>query len=76
MASDEFSRAPLFVLLPARQPLGDLSKYDSSYYARYESIKVAGENQGYSEHALAEENMLRQVLEWLSLYSEAENQKY
>ena len=73
---DSFSEAPLLVLLPEKTNLGNLEKYDASYFARHESVKnINKTNKKEDVAAIAEEKMLKQVLEWLALNAQIEKDK-
>jgi len=70
---EDFSVSPLLALLPRKGNAGKLALLTSSLYARYE--KVSGLRRDLGDAAekntvkklLAEEGMLRQVLEWLEV---------
>ena len=73
---DTFSETPLFVLLPEKTNLDKLEKYDASYFARHESVKSINENNEKEDPAaIAEEKMLKQILEWLALNAQVEKDK-
>lgn len=73
---DYFASNPLLALLPVRGRLGKLEDYSASLYARYE--KVTGMIRELSEspdresarRLYAEQNMLRQILDWLNISPE------
>ncbi len=74
---EPFSLSPLLSLLPVRGKVNRLPAFSTSLYARYENVKALlknGESKtdlaSYRKHA-AEEAMLRQVLDWVALRSEA-----
>lgn len=67
---DLFSSAPLLCLLPEKSALKDLDQYAASFYARYERVSEQKEDRELQP----EEDMLRQILDWLSLYNEFEKQ--
>ena len=70
---EEFSVSPLLSLLPQMGSVGRLASLTPSLLARYE--KVSGLHKGLVDSAdrsalkkvVAEEAMLRQVLEWLDV---------
>ena len=68
---DEFSASPLLSLLPEGQSLRKLQALDLSFFARYQNvvaIKSAADFESGSEdgrRVVAEEQMLKHVLDWL-----------
>lgn len=70
---DYFASNPLLAILPVRGRLGKLEDYSASLFARYE--KVSGLIKELSDSSdreaarrlYAEQGMLRQVLDWLSI---------
>ena len=70
---DPFSLSPLLALLPVRGRVGDLAGMTASLFARFEKVNAlvheAGEVGGVGR-IRAEQNMLRQVLEWLAVKPE------
>ena len=82
---DSFSLLPLVSLLPVLGKISKLESLTSSFYARYEKVKLlqselnAGEGQNKSlregvRRYSAEEAMLRQVLDWLEVQPESEKE--
>lgn len=71
---DAFSQAPLLALLPSRGDLKKLEAQHSALYARLEKVEslhkeLSGSSNelGVSRRLLAEQLMLRQVLDWVSM---------
>lgn len=70
---EDFAISPLLVLLPSRGNPGNLAGLTSSLYARYEKVAALHRDLGESQdkqaakRILAEEAMLKQVLEWLEV---------
>ncbi len=70
---DNFTASPLLSLVPSLGKVNRLHSYTSSIYARYEKVmELSKELQGSDEteakrRCQAEENMLREVLEWLAV---------
>ncbi len=70
---EDFSISPLLALLPRKGNPGKLAFLTSSLYARYEKVtglrRELGEtsDKNLLKKLLAEESMLRQVLEWLEV---------
>ena len=70
---DTFSSSPLLALLPVVGVVGELEKLTSSLFARYERVRAL--KKSLDEDALresqrrivAEEAMLRHILDWLSV---------
>ena len=77
-APDSFSLLPLLALLPVRGSLKRLELLTSSLYARYEKVTATRKELGVSgdsdrsvdKRLFAEEEMLRQTLDWLELKPE------
>jgi len=69
-APDSFSSLPLLSVLPVRGDFGRLRTLSSSLYARYEKVQLQlkdaerGRREG-DRRLVAEEAMLKQVLEWV-----------
>lgn len=74
---EAFSLQPLLTFLPVRGSVAELKKMNASLYARYEKVSalkkgLVGEaGSGAQQRVLAEEAMLKQVLDWLALSAEA-----
>ena len=70
---ESFSLSPLLALLPVRGVVGELEKLTSSLFARYERVRALKRSldeeslRGSQKRIVAEEAMLRQVLDWLSV---------
>lgn len=72
---EEFVHSPLLSLLPVAGTIGELERIRSSLYARYEKVTAikknlldSGERQSdLPARVKHEEEMLRHVLEWLSV---------
>jgi len=70
---EDFSISPLLTILPKKGNTGNLSLFTSSLYARFEKVRELREEISDSEDknsikkVLAEEAMLKQVLEWLEV---------
>lgn len=68
---DPYSLSPLFALIPQRGDLKELIKHKPSLFARYEKVKAIRSEEGVSEvkdifkKLIAEEEMLKEVLDWL-----------
>ena len=70
-APEAFSLSPLLALLPVRGEIGKLEALTASLYARYEKVSgllkeaesvLGGE---IKRRLLAEQGMLKQILDWL-----------
>jgi len=77
---ESFSLSPLLSLLPVKGVVGELEKLTSSLYARYEKVTALKTNLGANEaneasetigRVVAEQVMLKQILEWLSVNTES-----
>jgi len=74
---ESFSLSPLLSILPVKGGVGELEKLTSSFYARYEKVTALKKNLGADEasettrRVVAEEVMLKQILEWLSVSTES-----
>ncbi len=72
-APDPFSLSPLVAMLPVHGRVGGLASLTSSLFARYEKVQAllkevkAEENRPAHTRLTAEGDMLRQVLDWLSV---------
>ena len=72
-ASDPFSLSPLVALLPVHGRVGGLAALTSSLFARYEKVQSLlkevnpEENRQAYGRLTAEGDMLKQVLDWLSV---------
>jgi len=70
---EPFSLSPLLSLLPVMGKMGELEKLTASLYARYEKAAAlkeslnTGSGQEGHQRIFAEEAMLKQILEWLSV---------
>ena len=66
---DREMQYPLLELLPANRPVGDIARFSSSFFARYEYVQnmdqPVSDQRELRRRASAEEAMLRAVLEWL-----------
>lgn len=76
---DAFSISPLLALLPVEGEVSKLEELTSSLYARYEKVSVMKRDlgQGVTEHhkrIWAEEAMLKQVMDWLSVRVDGEEE--
>lgn len=73
---DPFSISPFLALLPVRGSVNELERMTSSLFARYEKVLTLKKSLGESPSAemqrrmQAEELMLKQVLDWLSVNTE------
>ncbi len=81
-APDPFSLSPMIVLLPVQGSIEKLEALTSSLYARYEKVQalhreiVPGQaSQGSLRAHSGEANMLKQVLDWLSVKPERGEKK-
>ena len=72
-APEAFSLQPLLTFLPVKGSVRELKKMTASLYARYEKVSMLKKNLGSKglteghQRILAEEAMLKQVLDWLAL---------
>lgn len=72
-APDPFSLSPLVALLPVHGRVGGLAALTSSLFARYEKVQALlrevnpDENRQAHSRLSAEGEMLKQVLDWLSV---------
>lgn len=71
-APEDFSISPLLQLLPVKSKVSKLKSLNSSLYARYEKVSAQirdldGQVSGEHKNLIAEEIMLKQVLEWLEI---------
>ncbi|MCO6431224.1 MAG: hypothetical protein J5J00_10215 [Deltaproteobacteria bacterium] len=70
---DDFSLSPLLTLLPVKGKLSRLDSLTSSLFARYEKVSgilkenPVGAAPESKRRFLAEEAMLKQVLDWLEV---------
>jgi len=75
-APDPFSLSPFLALLPVRGSVNELERMTSSLFARYEKVLTIkkslgpGTAQDMQRRVQAEELMLKQVLDWLSVNTE------
>jgi len=73
---EAFALSPLLALLPVKGEISRLSPLTASLYARYEKVSVllkeAEDSVGVEmkKRLLAEQAMLRQVLDWLEVKPE------
>ncbi len=73
---DPFSISPFLALLPVKGSVNELRQMTSSLFARYEKVLIIKKNLGANaagdlqRRMLAEEGMLKQVLDWLSVHTE------
>lgn len=79
-APEAFSLSPLLALLPVRGDIGKLESLTASFYARYEKVSgllkeaenvLGGE---IKKRLLAEQAMLKQILDWLVVRPQVERQ--
>lgn len=79
-APEAFSLSPLLALLPVRGDIGKLESLTASFYARYEKVSgllkeaenvLGGE---IKKRLLAEQAMLKQILDWLVVKPQVERQ--
>ena len=74
--SDPFSLSPMLSLLPVGGNLSKLESFTSSLFARYEKVMSLLESEQISsgteshQRLIAEQNMLKQVLDWLNVRTE------
>lgn len=70
---DGFTSSPLLALVPSLGKVNRLHSYTSSIYARYEKVSeiakelLSSDDVEAKRRCQAEENMLREVLEWLAV---------
>lgn len=75
-APDPFSISPFLALLPVRGSVNELERMTNSLFARYEKVLAikkglgAGVSAEMQRRVQAEELMLKQVLDWLSVNTE------
>lgn len=73
---DTFSLSPLLSLLPVKGKIGSLPALTNSLYARYEKVQAllhefeGDEDSVFIKRLNAEAQMLKQVLDWLTLSPE------
>lgn len=67
--TDLFSQKPILTLLKERSSLKNLEEFSTSFYSRYEQVKNLNKANP-SSTSKAEEDMLAQVIEWISLNSQ------
>lgn len=73
---DTFSLQPFLACLPVIGSVQELKKMSTALYARYEKVSVMRKEIGQDVHGagsqrlLAEEAMLKQVLDWLATNGE------
>ncbi len=79
---DAFSTAPLLSILPVRSQISRLEPLTSFFYARYEKVNAMRkelEGPGADSEALrrviAEQGMIKGVLDWLEVTPTAEENK-
>ena len=69
---EPFSLQPLLSFLPVKGSVVELRKMTASLYARYEKVAVLKRGLGNnalgetSQRIIAEEGMLKQILDWLT----------
>lgn len=74
---DPFALAPLTALLPVTGSISSLPGLASSLFARYEKVQAFRSELGddadrnVARRLMAEEEMLKQVLDWLAVTSQA-----
>ncbi|MBX7137408.1 MAG: hypothetical protein K1X83_05440 [Oligoflexia bacterium] len=75
---EAFSLSPLLALLPQKGQLSKLETLSASLFARYERVTgllgeiAAGSSPELETRLSREQNMLRQVLEWLNIKPEGQ----
>lgn len=68
---DPYSLSPLFALISQRGDVKELIRLKPSLFARYEKVKAIRSEDGVNEvrdifkKLIAEEEMLKEVLDWL-----------
>jgi len=74
---DEFTTAPLLILVPPKGDVNSLDGFSTSLYARFEKLSLTikelergGQGGANIERIITERDMIREVLAWLAITPE------